>query len=251
MANPSDVIDWDEAMEQCGDDEEFVRELLADLRGETDAQLIKIDETIKVSLSVHERRSPDIFNVQAPQPPTTTQVTSIQGILASGALRGKKEGWRAKELEVAELGCRNERFQQLLREDTKELLGFLSASKGGSARHKNGSARHNKKGCNGRFTNRKNKNNPFTMSYLAKAWGVNRHYPLRLLKKGQQQAKEEKKPSPTRLSVIDSLEAAKIHFSAKNLFIAHRVEERTNEEKVFAYDTHTQSAQSSLQDLLA
>jgi hypothetical protein len=50
MANPSDVIDWDEAMEQCGDDEEFLRELLADLRGETDAQLIKIDETIKVSL---------------------------------------------------------------------------------------------------------------------------------------------------------------------------------------------------------
>jgi hypothetical protein len=27
----------------------------------------------------------------------------------------------------------------------------------------------------------------------------------------------------------------------KNLFIAHRVEERTNEEKVFAYDTHTRA----------
>lgn len=52
MAAPSDVIDWDEAMEQCGDDEEFLRELLGDLRGETDAQLIKIEETIRVSLSV-------------------------------------------------------------------------------------------------------------------------------------------------------------------------------------------------------
>jgi len=41
------VIDWDEAMEQCGDDEEFLRELLADLRGEVDTQLVKIDDTLK------------------------------------------------------------------------------------------------------------------------------------------------------------------------------------------------------------
>jgi hypothetical protein len=45
----SDVIDWDEAMEQCGDDEDFLRELLADLRGETDTQVAKIEETIRVS----------------------------------------------------------------------------------------------------------------------------------------------------------------------------------------------------------
>ena len=44
-----DVIDWDEAMEQCGDDEEFLRELLDDLRGETDTQLAKIEEIIRVS----------------------------------------------------------------------------------------------------------------------------------------------------------------------------------------------------------
>jgi hypothetical protein len=49
MTTPSDVIDWDEAMEQCGDDEEFLRELLDDLRGETDAQLAKIEEEIRVS----------------------------------------------------------------------------------------------------------------------------------------------------------------------------------------------------------
>jgi hypothetical protein len=49
MTTASDVIDWDEAMEQCGDDEEFLRELLDDLRGETDAQLAKIEEEIRVS----------------------------------------------------------------------------------------------------------------------------------------------------------------------------------------------------------
>ena len=48
MATTTGVIDWDEAMEQCGDDEEFLRELLADLRGETTAQVEKIEETIRV-----------------------------------------------------------------------------------------------------------------------------------------------------------------------------------------------------------
>lgn len=48
MATKTGVIDWDEAMEQCGDDEEFLRELLADLRGETAAQVAKIEETIRV-----------------------------------------------------------------------------------------------------------------------------------------------------------------------------------------------------------
>lgn len=48
MATTTGVIDWDDAMEQCGDDEEFLRELLADLRGETAAQVAKIEETIRV-----------------------------------------------------------------------------------------------------------------------------------------------------------------------------------------------------------
>eukprot|EP00934_Nitzschia_sp_Nitz4_P000120 Nitzschia sp. Nitz4//scaffold149_size55946//26138//26670//NITZ4_006595-RA/size55946-augustus-gene-0.71-mRNA-1//-1//CDS//3329536812//120//frame0 len=43
----STVIDWEEAMQQCGDDEEFLRELLDDLRTETDAQMLKIEETIR------------------------------------------------------------------------------------------------------------------------------------------------------------------------------------------------------------
>jgi hypothetical protein len=42
------VIDWTEAMEQCGDDEDFLRELLSDLRGEIDAQIVKMDEVLQV-----------------------------------------------------------------------------------------------------------------------------------------------------------------------------------------------------------
>lgn len=47
----SHVIDWTEAMEQCGDDEDFLRELLSDLRGEIDAQIVKIDAVLEVSES--------------------------------------------------------------------------------------------------------------------------------------------------------------------------------------------------------
>ncbi|KAL7542923.1 hypothetical protein ACHAXR_012219 [Thalassiosira sp. AJA248-18] len=56
MASPassefSHVIDWTEAMEQCGDDEEFLRELLSDLRGEIDEQIVKIDEVLKHTMN--------------------------------------------------------------------------------------------------------------------------------------------------------------------------------------------------------
>mmetsp|Transcript_18372 Transcript_18372/g.42858 ORF Transcript_18372/g.42858 Transcript_18372/m.42858 type:complete len:138 (+) Transcript_18372:313-726(+) len=56
MATPagdefSHVIDWTEAMEQCGDDEEFLRELLSDLRGEIDEQIVKMDEVLRNPLN--------------------------------------------------------------------------------------------------------------------------------------------------------------------------------------------------------
>mmetsp|Transcript_17507 Transcript_17507/g.26064 ORF Transcript_17507/g.26064 Transcript_17507/m.26064 type:complete len:136 (-) Transcript_17507:553-960(-) len=47
MMEGKEVIDWDEAMEQCGDDEIFLRELLADLRVEVGTQLAKMEEILK------------------------------------------------------------------------------------------------------------------------------------------------------------------------------------------------------------
>ena len=46
------VIDWDEAMQQCGDDEEFLRELLGDLRTETDTQMSQMEIIIQVRYSI-------------------------------------------------------------------------------------------------------------------------------------------------------------------------------------------------------
>ena len=42
------VIQWNEAMDQCGNDEEFLRELLVDLRTEADTQLAAIGAIIQV-----------------------------------------------------------------------------------------------------------------------------------------------------------------------------------------------------------
>ena len=47
----SPVIDWEEAMQQCGDDEEFLRELLDDLRDETDQQMSRMEESLKVRVA--------------------------------------------------------------------------------------------------------------------------------------------------------------------------------------------------------
>lgn len=41
------VIDWDGAKEQCGDDEEFLRELLGDFREETNTQISVIDKALQ------------------------------------------------------------------------------------------------------------------------------------------------------------------------------------------------------------
>lgn len=48
----NEVIDWSEAMQQCGDDEEFLRELLADLRSETETQVNAIEAIIEVGVGL-------------------------------------------------------------------------------------------------------------------------------------------------------------------------------------------------------
>ena len=49
MANHGNVINWEEALQQCGDDEEFLHELLADFKSELETQLTSIAATIQVS----------------------------------------------------------------------------------------------------------------------------------------------------------------------------------------------------------
>ena len=48
MAANAGVINWEAALQQCGDDEEFLRELLGDFRSELNTQLASIEATIQV-----------------------------------------------------------------------------------------------------------------------------------------------------------------------------------------------------------
>jgi hypothetical protein len=54
------VINWEEAMQQVGDDEDFLRELLSDLRSETETQLNNIAAIIQVS-SIFSLFAPNIY----------------------------------------------------------------------------------------------------------------------------------------------------------------------------------------------
>ena len=53
----SEVINWSDALDQCGDDEEFLRELLDDLKDEVMTQVEKIMELFEVSLIARQQWS--------------------------------------------------------------------------------------------------------------------------------------------------------------------------------------------------
>ena len=79
-----------------------------------------------------------------------------------------------------------------------------------------------------------------------KAWGVGKNFPLENLKKDAVAlacSTKSESTNPTRMSVIDSLAAAKVKFSARNLFIANHICELTDKEEVFAYDSTTKAGQ--------
>ena len=85
------------------------------------------------------------------------------------------------------------------------------------------------------------------MKYLAKAWGVGVNYPTTLLKQTPANAAAANKPNgnrnsnPVHLPVIDSLAAAKVKYSARNMYIANRIHQRKQQEAVFAYENQHKS----------
>ena len=148
------------------------------------------------------------------------QPKAIHAILEWGYANGRESGWRAKDLGVdGEKGADrikpSARYQSLLCQDVRELNGYLAA-KPEVNHHNERHAEINK------FVARENNEvNPITFSYLSKAWGVRKNYPLLVLKRQAKLGKPKPDPVPnlTQISVIESLEAAKIRFTAKSLFI--------------------------------
>jgi hypothetical protein len=84
-----------------------------------------------------------------------------------------------------------------------------------------------------------------TIKYLAHVWGVNKNFPTNLLRK-QHAPSKPKTISPGSMSVIDSFAAAKIRYSTKSLFIANRIRERSEQEKVYAYEKQRKAERQHL-----
>ncbi len=166
----------------------------------------------------HERQSPNVKNVDARRLPTAIQRTVLSTVnaLAYGTSHGRKKGWRAIDLGVSKSGSLNERFQSLLCQDTKELVGFLTeqASAGVSRLDTQ------QQTCNGQFGKSKRKCNSCTISYLAKAWGVSQNFPLNNMNKVNEHvvtAAAVQTQNPTQQSIIDSFKESQVHCSAKKI----------------------------------
>ena len=108
-------------------------------------------------------------STRACTPPVPTELHAILA-LAYASNRGK--GWRAKDLGLANVSSRDQRFKQAMIQDVKELKGYLDAhSKANGAAGLQGAR-------DGKFKRRPKRYNPITMKYLATfAWGVGANYP--------------------------------------------------------------------------
>ncbi len=105
-----EIIDWDEAMEQCGDDEDFLRELLDDLRIELKAQMTKI-EAAMVSIASYLANfrifSPLInpffcYNSSIQNPVHLLNIRSAAHVIkgSAGNLMCEELQWASRELEM-------------------------------------------------------------------------------------------------------------------------------------------------------
>ena len=194
------------------------------------SRLTEVPTPFAASKLQRKRNTPENFAKEnVPTPAAKPAPTGIQAILQQGYTNNRGNGWRAKDLGMHSDNRKYSGvFIQKLREDAKELQGLLSIL----------SNTHESRGRGGLYKKRKSNYNPVSMKYLAKAWGVGKNFPTTLLK---QQPPASSAPSPStlpavNLPVIDSKAAAKVKYTAKNMFISHRVRVRKAEEEVYAYD---------------
>ena len=105
-------------------------------------------------------------------------------------------------------------------------------------------SQYNERHGNKIFKARKKKYNAKTLVYLTKSWNVGKNYIERVLKRQSEPTRQklDQAPKKTRLCVIDSTKEAKINYTAKNVFMAYRVRERTQENELLAYESGGPSA---------
>lgn len=174
-----------------------------------------------------KRKATDIMNIAAPSESKSSSVPShIEAILKDGASRGMGKGWRARSLGFS--SKKSAAFKAAFRHDAMELKGYLRGAPGFSYQH-------SEKYANGKFKPRAVKHNPLSMAYLSFAWGVGKNFLSQVATR--EETTTSAAPNPTRASMIDNRESARLHNSAKNLYIRKRVAERDKEEDRLEYDS--------------
>jgi hypothetical protein len=116
-------------------------------------------------------------------------------------------------------------------QDVKELKGYLAALLKANPQYGAAGLRGAR---DGKFKKRAKRYNPITMKYLAIAWGVGVNFPKQLLETFRVEPKEADL-NATQLCTIECLEAAKIQYTAKKLFMQSQVHAGMCAEEVFAY----------------
>ena len=95
---------------------------------------------------------------------------------------------------------------------------------------------HRQRGQNGKIKPRSTKFNPLSFHYLNHAWGVGKNF-MRKLEKESEAPPVATKPcnNPSWKSVIDHRAAARLRYTAKNLFVQNYVARQQQHHATLAY----------------
>jgi hypothetical protein len=161
------------------------------------------------------------------------QCLSSDHLLNSFLLRCSK-GWRAKDLGVHVLPKQEK--AQLFVCDLLELRDVLSVKC-----DNNHSIRNAK---TGKLEKRRTVHEPLSMLFLAHSWGVGKNHSQRVLARIEKEGKQlhsikTTTVNPTRQCVIISIKAARLCYTARNLFIRAEVNQQKVVDAALAYESQS------------
>ena len=144
---------------------------------------------------------------------TNTPQIPLKYALEDASRRNRSNGWRKRDI-CGKNMCKKDRDNLMLL-DLREFTGILS----GISQHHSTLQKRNKKG---KFS--KEKQNPLTWSFFAKAWGVSEDTITNWRRKNGKPERPQQQSSDPTSSVIDSMKMAEIKFSPRQLFIDYYID---------------------------
>jgi hypothetical protein len=201
------------------------------LEGNTEKH-IELTRITPIEIPQHARARPPKRTTIATIPPPTEELMTtrkeyidkpIEFLLQSAYSANKGLRWRRKQLGLAETDVKDGRFRQCLLSDYLSLKAYLLVTK--RQTQTDAPNQHRKRGNDGQWTSRVQRNNPHTMAYLCSvAWDVSINLP-RTLQRRSYGIMTKATPKPTTgvkkmkgLSVIDDRAYAKATYTATYLF---------------------------------